>query len=112
MPIRFGVEIPLKDNNKLLCGCIYHSPSGGIEDTMKSVKEIGDTLIQASNRKTSHILIAGDFNLKGIDWETEHAECEHDYLSTFLNDFHSCFLYQHVKTPTRYRSGETPNLFD
>ena len=73
------VEIPLKDNNKLLCGCIYRSPSGGIEDTIKSVKEIGNTLIQASNQKTSHILIAGDFNLKGIDWENEHVECEHDY---------------------------------
>ena len=61
------VEIPLKDSNKLLCGCIYRSPSGSIEDTIKSVKEIGNTLIQASNQKTSHILIAGDFNLKGID---------------------------------------------
>ena len=106
------VEIPLKDSNKLLCGCIYRSPSGGIEDTIKSVKEIGNTLIQTSNQKTSHILIAGDFNLKGIDWDNEHAECEHDYLSNFLNDFHSCFLYQHVKKPTRYRSGEIPNLLD
>ena len=106
------VEIPLKDNNKLLCGCIYRSPSGDTQSTINSIKEIGKTLIEASNQKMSHILIAGDFNLKGIDWENEHAECEHEYLDDFLNDFHDCFLYQHVKKPTRYRSGESPNLLD
>ena len=56
------VEIPLKDDEKLLCGCIYRSPSGNIEETASSIKEIGNILIQASSRKPSHLLVAGDFN--------------------------------------------------
>ena len=54
------VETPLKDSNKLLCGCTYRSPSGGIEDTIKSVKEILITFlndfhkISQGNRKCPH----------------------------------------------------------
>ena len=53
------VEIPLKDDEKLLCGCIYRSPSGNIEETASSIREIGNILIQASSRKPSHLLVAG-----------------------------------------------------
>ena len=107
-PEQVWVEILLKDNNKLHCGCIYRSPSGDTHDTIKSIKEVGNIITQASNQKMSHLLIAGDFNLKEIDWENEHSENEHEYLSNFLNYFHNCFLYQHVKKPTR----ETPSLLD
>ena len=92
------VEIPLTDNNQLLCGCIYRSPSG--DNRIISAKEVGKMLIEASNQKMFHILIAGDFNLKRIDWENEHAEGEQEYLNESLNNFHDCFLYQHVKKPT------------
>ena len=106
------VDIPLKDDEKLLCGCIYRSPTENMEETARSIKEIGNILIQASNRKPSHLLIAGDFNIKEIDWETEFVNNEQDHLVNFLNDFQSCFLYQHVRKPTRYRLGETSNLLD
>ena len=72
------VEIPLKDNEKLLCGCIYRSPNGNIEETASSIKEIGNILIQASSRKPSHLLVAGDFNhshKKEIVWKQTMAYC-------------------------------------
>ena len=80
--------------------------------TARSIKEIGNILIQVSNRKPSLLLIAGEFNIKEIDWETEDVNNEQDHLVNFLNDFQSCFLYQHVREPTRYRLDETSNLLD
>ena len=47
-----------------------------------------------------------------IDWETDNVINEQDHLVNFLNDFQSCFLYQHVRKSSQYRLGETPNLLD
>ena len=35
-----------------------------------------------------------------------------EYLIQFVNTTHDCFLFQHVKKPTRYREGEIPNILD
>ena len=61
---------------------------------------------------TSHLLIAGDFNLPGIDWENDYIEHNEDHLTEFINSVQNCFLFQHVKFPTRYRPGETANILD
>ena len=47
-----------------------------MKEAARSIKEIGNILIQASNRKPSHLLIAGDFNITEIDWETEYVNNE------------------------------------
>ena len=43
------------------------------------------------NKKLQICFVAGVFNIKEIDWETEYVNSEQDYLVNFLNDFQSCF---------------------
>ena len=106
------VEIPLCGSDKLLCGCIYRSPSGNTEEIKKSTKDIQDIFQFSTTKKASHLLIAGDFNLKDIDWEHDHVEKDQTHLLEFVNTVQNCFLYQQVKQPTRFRSGETSNVLD
>ena len=106
------VELPLRGNEKLLCGCIYRSPSGDKEENIRSTNEICKLISTASGMMTTHLLIAGDFNLPGIDWENEFTQGERPNLSDFVNTIQNCFLYQHTRKPTRYRAGETSNVLD
>ena len=62
-------------------------------------------------RKFSHILIAGDFNYKEINWETETTIVGENLPSTvFLELVRDSFLHQHVKSPRRYCDNEIPSL--
>ena len=106
------VEIPLRGNEKLLCGCIYRSPSGDKEENIRSTSEICNLINTASGMMTTHLLIAGDFNLPEIDWENEYIQGERPHLKDFVNTIQNCFLYQHTRKPTRYRAGETSNVLD
>ena len=106
------VETHLEGNEKILIGCIYRSPTGEKEETIKSLKCIEQIISITANMKYSRLLIAGDFNLKGIDWEDDFAECNRKYLQDFINTLHESFLYQHVKKPTRHRLGEKSNILD
>ena len=58
------LEIELKNQDKLLAGCVYRSPS--------NTKEQNNDFIQMMREMTqhqySHTLIMGDFNLPKIDW--------------------------------------------
>ena len=106
------VEIKINDNDILLCGCIYRSPSGDKEVASRSILEMGNILVQSVKREAHHLLIAGDFNLKDIDWENECVSYNQEHLLQFIETFQECYLYQHVKRPTRYRVGETPHILD
>ena len=106
------VEIFLQNNEKLICGCIYRSPSVNKRDTEVSTKEIGELLSKANGMIASRKVIAGDFNLKGIDWENDHVIDNHLHLVDFVNVVHENFLHQHVKKPTRHRIGENSNILD
>ena len=85
----------------LLCGGIYRSPSGNKEEIENSTKEIEDIINIASGKKTSHLLIVEDFNLPGIDWEYDYVGSNQKHLIEFVNTIQNCFLFQHVKSPTR-----------
>ena len=91
---------------------IYRSPRGDKDCTISTTAEICNILTCAIARKVTHLLIAGDFNLSGIDWENDCVQNNQEYLIQFVNTIHDCFLFQHFKKPTRYREGETPNIFD
>ena len=100
------VEIFLQNNEKLLCSCIYRSPSVDKRETEVSTKEIGELLSKANGMKASRKVIAGDFNLKGIDWENDDVIDNHLHLVDFVTVVHDNFLHQHVMKPTRHRIGE------
>ena len=55
----------------------------------------------------------GDFNIPHIDWETETPSAPATHAShAFIGSVQDSLLFQHIKHPTRYRLGESPNTLD
>ena len=119
------IEIDLVGKDKLLCGCMYRSPSNDKNISSVSSRLISQSIRKANERKPTHILITGDFNFKEIDWENEFIEGTHhdkysdgiksggnQHISMFIDTLQDLFLKQHVTEPTRYRNGEEPSILD
>ena len=101
---------PRQSNMILLLGCLYRSPSS---DTLASVQELEQVIQQASGTRHTHLMITGDFNLPQIDWDLGLTAAPESHPShSFIETIQSCYLYQHVRQPTRFRIGETPNTLD
>ena len=104
------IEVQLTGNDKLLIGCVYRSDSGTNDNNDKLL----DLINKMTNTKHSHILIMGDFNYKGINWETWSTNTDNplNNENKFIECLRDNFLHQHVTTPTRGRGSDTPNLLD
>jgi hypothetical protein len=99
-------EIKLNSSDRLLVGCVYRSGSGSEENNVnleKLVKEAADS-------KHSHLLITGDFNYPDINWETWSSDKEEQ--NHFVETIRDCYLYQHIRKPTRGRINNEPSLLD
>ena len=107
------VEIPTQTGEKVLCGCIYRSPSDDVDliSCQKSTDGIRQ-LITKAYQINSNLIITGDFNYKNIDWENQFVNNGHKHLLDFIETLQDCFLHQHVTEPTRYRENEASNLLD
>ena len=58
-------------------------------------------------------MLTGNFNLPQIDWEIGLSTAPDTHPShSFIETTQSCYLHQHVRHPTRFRVGETPNTLD
>ena len=58
-------------------------------------------------------VLMGDFNLGQIDWENEAVDGRIDSEEAkFLDKIQDLYLYQHVRQPTRFRSGQEPSRLD
>jgi len=101
-------RIKLVNTDSLLVGAIYRSPSSS-EDNNRRLNEL---LIRATSVNDSHLLVAGDFNFKDIDWELKECLSNDQQQLSFLECFNDCYLYQHVLEPTRYREGNQPSILD
>ena len=101
--------IRLNKKDKLLIGAIYRSPNStaGNNDSSNQLMKIASTL------PYSHVLIAGDFNYKEINWEdlTTSVSIEHD-STVFLESIRDSGLFQHVKQPTRFRHSQSESTLD
>ena len=104
------VKIHLLHGDWMLIGGIYRSPSRQIGECLDG---LSDVFSKAVTSGVSHIIICGDFNVKGIDWEHETTVHQEGHASDqFLQLIHNFFLFQHVMQPTRYRQGERPEILD
>ena len=65
------VTVKLQNQDSLLIGCIYRSPSSDDINNAKLIK----MLEQIRSRAFSHLLIVGDFNCKEINWELMTTTC-------------------------------------
>ena len=106
--IRMDWSAP-KNNDKLLMGSVYRSPSAPREASL----ELFEQIRRISDSQPSHLLITGEFNLPDIDWELESSPNSLTNLGTiFMECYRDCFLYQHVMAPTHHRHGCTPTTLD
>ena len=82
----------MENNNSLLRGCIYRSQSNyfdknGCNENIKGITK----LIRIACDHNSLIVIAGDFNLKEIDWERWYASLMDCHLLDFIETLQDCF---------------------
>ena len=101
----------MHNGDKLLCGCIYRSPTNLKHYTIKSTSNICDIISEAMQRNTSHLLICGDVNYPKIDWTHEYAADNSD-ITHFVDTIQNIYITQHVLQPTRYRGRDEPSLVD
>lgn len=102
-------EMTLNGTDKLLIGLVYRSPTSSHRNN--------DDLIVTVNRAIalnySHYLLIGDFNYKEIDWiNLESTVGDLHPATKVFNCTQDNFLFQHVRTPTRFREGQNPSCLD
>ena len=99
-------------DDDILVGGLYRSPS---LDEEASVQDLGmalEKILQQKPKKTQ-LILCGDLNIKGINWEQEVCEPGASRgAHMFLDKVHDLLLYQHVTQPTRYRQGQTSHILD
>ena len=104
------VEISLADNDTLLCACMYRRG----ETDEKNNDTLRNILLELSSKQYSHLLVLGDFNFNGINWE--EMSCPDQDLSSlnhlFIECIRDCFFFQHVTEPTRQRGTDNPSTLD
>ena len=87
--VRIGSQ---KSARKLYVGICYRSPSAD-ENEIKNMLGVLNRLSSKS------IVLMGDFNYGGIDWDNNLASNKKE--EEFLDLVNDTFLTQHVKVPTR-----------
>jgi len=61
----------------------------------------------------SHLLICGDFNYSGIDWDNlSLLPSSPPIVQAFIDTTQDLYLVQHIMEPTHYCPGETPHILD
>ena len=102
------IKIHLKRSDVLIIGCVYRSPSGDIIHGTTSMCN----LLKSINGY-SHLLVCGDFNYSGINWDNlSLLSSSPPIIQLFIDTIQDLFLFQHVTEPTRYCPGETPHTLD
>ena len=107
------IEIFTANDESLLCGWVYRSPSNDStsDGRTKSINAVIN-LIKKAYQRNHNLFIVGDFNFKDIDWCNDYAPLEKQHLRDFIEVLQNCFFYQHVTKPTRYRQNERSNILD
>ncbi|CAH8511872.1 unnamed protein product [Dicrocoelium dendriticum] len=95
----------IHDGCRSLLVCVaYRSPLGSGALLLDSIK---------SHAKGKDCLIVGDFNAPGIDWDLLYCGLPSDsFDALLLQTVLDCNLSQHVFSPTRLFSGQTPHILD
>ena len=105
------ITIKLRGDESLIVGCIYQSP----QNTQRNNVQLLKLIEEASRKNPTHLMIVGDFNYPGIDWNRstttgEDTNTNQEYQ--FLETVRDTYLYQHVTENTRGRGTDTPHLLD
>ncbi|CAI2738740.1 unnamed protein product [Dicrocoelium dendriticum] len=98
-------RLRLRHNDTCLIAIVYRPPT--------STLEMDSCLIRGLNRVTrtrySHTLISGDFNLHNLEVSASPSEQFKADLQELIANIP---LYNHVTTPTRFRTANKPSILD
>ena len=103
------IEVIISGTEKLLFANIYRSPNSDKINNDR-LNMLFKTLVDMNY---THILVNGDFNYPGIDWDicdTKKGPGDSEY--EFLETVRDCFFHQHVHEFTRGRGRDIPTVID
>jgi hypothetical protein len=80
--------------SELIVDVCYRSPNAENWE----IDELFNAIMEASSK---HVIIMGDFNYPGINWETMDSDSN---CSNFADLVQDCFMVQHVHEPTRQKN--------
>ena len=103
-------KVKLLNTDELIIATMYRSPSNTREENV----QVNKLLTELADQKPSHLLIVGDFNYPGIDWEGGETGIDNpnNMTNMFIESVRDCYIYQHVDKPTRSRGQDNPTLLD
>ena len=103
-------SVTLRNSQQLLIGIVYRSPSSSDTNNsrlLSAIRGINEL------KQFSQVLLMGDFNVPGINWEDlDHTGSVSSFASDLLDATDDVYLFQHVTGFTRHRSGQRPSLLD
>ena len=99
------IKIPLQRGRHLLFASIYRSPNSTVENN----RQINELIVDVSKSRCS-IVIAGDMNYPGINWDRMSGTTEKDFH--FIETVRNAYLVQNVDRVTRGRSSQQASLLD
>jgi hypothetical protein len=94
------VTLTLNKNENLVFGCIYRSPNSTMDNTMA----LNDLIRSHDITKNPNLLIVGDFNFPGINWQVNQGNNRTD--REFITACGDVYLQQMVTKPTHGRPGQ------
>ena len=62
--------ITLKDHSKLVVGSFYRPPNQGVSPILELESQLSEITDTFRNNPKTTLILGGDFNAGGIDWET------------------------------------------
>ncbi|XP_065896024.1 uncharacterized protein [Dysidea avara] len=92
----FDPDAPLQNSTR---GIIIY-----ITDSLNSKEKVLES-------RPPYLLIAGDFNLSGINWSDDNFS-GNSYEQEFYDTVQECVLFQHVNESTCFRPGSSPHVLD
>ena len=103
-------EEEVNSRDKLLIGLVYRSPSG----TNENNERLGELMRMLNKAEYSHILVMGDFNYPGIEWDTWNVKGDSTTSQEyrFMESVQDSYLFQHISKPTRWRGADSANVLD
>ena len=104
------VKVQVNSRDKLLIGLVYRSPSG----TNENNERLGELMRMLNKAEYSHILVMGDFNYPGIEWDTWNVKGDSTTSQEyrFMESVQDSYLFQHISKPTRWRGADSANVLD
>ena len=103
-------EVNLKGRDRLLVAGLYRRG----ESDEKNNALLLELFKLMAEKKYTHLIIMGDFNLPKIDWDTLtcRTSSNEDFHVKFVECIRDCYLFQHVTEVTRVRGNNEPSVLD